>query len=63
MATPESTPFAVALLSPDQLASLLAALAQFPPQIREHGQEYAASGRVGAIDYDGSCAAARVRGS
>src|SRR5438045_3635796 len=63
MATPESTPFTVALLSPDQLASLLGSLAGFPSQVRQHGQEYAASGRVGAIDYDGSCAAARVRGS
>ncbi len=63
MATSESTPFAVALLSPDQLASLLTALAEFPAPIRQQGQEYAASGRVGAIDYDGSCAAARVRGS
>lgn len=63
MAVSESNPFTVSLLSPDQLATLLGALAEFPPQVRQQGQECAASGRVGVIDYDGSTAAARVRGS
>jgi len=59
----ESTPFTVNLLSPEQLACLLAGLATFPPRVRQEGNEYAASGRVAAIDYDGHCAAARVRGA
>jgi len=62
MAAPESTPFMVALLSAEQLATLLGVLAEFPPQVRQQGQECAAAGHVGTIDYDGRCAAARVRG-
>lgn len=56
-------PAARALLTPERLDALRAALEAFPPHLAERGKRYATAGRVEKLTYDPAAVRARVRGT